>query len=243
MFIEVINRCVEYGHTVFCLTPMYGELGLDKDLQAKLLYLETHPKVVDYFFGTNMLYKDMIESLDGLKKLTLEVSLYGDDADLYKKNTNRDLYDQFLKTFIPFISRPHSYGGKIYIRFSRKPNKKMMAMLNIAQHNGIGVTFDEIKNFNLGGKIPHGSLENEHPLIIKKGICPTAKMGCIFENGDVGLCYMNDTHKSVIFGNIFETELKDIFKCKEYIKIIEDMEKNIYSGICEKCNERFEMLM
>lgn len=238
-FKTIVDRCVEAGIDTFCLTPMHGEPTDDGMLQHKLLYLDNHPQVKHYFFATNMLRTSAIRRLEGLTKLRLEVSVYGDDKESYEKRTNRDLYQIFIELFKDFCLYKHSYDATIYLRYPEEPNTKMKALLALAKMNGIELSFDETHNYNWGGLIPEGSLEHEHPPSVKKGVCPTAASGCIFENGDVGLCYMNDINKSMIFGNIIEEPLQNILTSDKYIQVIDNMAKNVYSGICEKCNERF----
>jgi len=238
-FKTIVDKCIDAGIDTFCLTPMHGEPSLDGSLQGKLLYLENHPKVKHYFFATNMLRTSTIRRLEDLTKLRLEVSVYGDCRESYLKRTNCDEFQIFFDLFKDFVSYEHSYDATIYLRYPEKPKPEMRALLKIAESNGIEVSYNETHNYNWGGLIPEGSLEHEHPPSQKKGVCPTAATGCIFEDGDVGLCYMNDIKKSMIFGNILEESLEDILTSDKYLQVIKDMTNNVYKGICEKCNERF----
>lgn len=239
LFKDIVNRCITYGIDTFCLTPMIGEITTDRYLIEKLNYLEDNPKVKHYFFATNLLNIKLIKRFRNFKKLHLEVSLYGDTKESYLKHTNKDYFDTFLNNFMEFISQDTSYSSTVYVRFPSKPNTKMRSLILLAKRKGVEVSYEETHNYNWGGLIPEGSLETEHPLRTKSGICPTASTGCIFENGDVGLCYMNDIDRTFIFGNIIDNSLSEIFNTDKYKGIITDMSNNVYSGICEKCNERF----
>ena len=238
-FKQVVDKCVDYGIDTFCLTPMHGELTNDCYLDEKIRYLESHSKIKHYFFATNLLNIDMIGRLYKSKKLHLEISLYGYDKESYLKYTNKDYFNHFTNSLVMFATRPKGYSVTIYVRFSEDIPDRMKTLLKIAEQNGMEISYNETHNYNWGGLIPEGSLEAEHPQRIKTGVCPTASTGCIFENGDVGLCYMNDIDRTFIFGNILEDSLSDIFQTDKYREVINNMSKNVYTGICEKCNERF----
>jgi hypothetical protein len=240
-FFRVVDRCLEAGIDTFCLTPMHGEVFNDMWFDKKCQYLENIPEVKHYFFATNFMGTAMgfPERLSGLTKLHMEVSLYGHDRTTYMQHTNRDLFNSFMTKFVAFAVKPKTYEVTIYKRYPEPIHGKFKQILQIAEHNGMKISENETHNYNWGGLIPTGTLEHEHPVREKKGICPTALSGCIFEDGEVGLCYMNDIHHKHTFGNILETPLVDIFNSDKYKRVIEDMTNNVYKGICEKCNEQF----
>ena len=239
LFRESVNKCIDYGIDTFCLTPMHGEITTDTFLIEKLLYLENNDQIVHYFFATNLLDMNIINQFYDFEKLHLEISLYGDTPESYLKHTNRDYFDMFMENLMSFVTQDHTFTSTIYVRFPYKPNSRMKTLLSLAKKRGIEVSYEETHNYNWGGLIPEGSLETEHPPRVKSGVCPTASTGCIYENGDVGLCYMNDIDRTFIFGNIKDETLGDIFQSDKYKDILENMSNNVYTGICENCNERF----
>ena len=52
-FFEIINNATELGYDTFGLTPIVGEVFVDKNFLKKLNFLENHKKVKNYHFFTN----------------------------------------------------------------------------------------------------------------------------------------------------------------------------------------------
>ena len=242
----VVEECIKAGKTIFGLTPRMGDLFTDKDIMEKLRYLNDHPKVEYFFFATNLINisGEQIQEILTFKKLYLEISLYGYTKEMFLDVTGKDLYEIFLKNLnlLSFFMRNEKYPNiKFYVRWGREkienPLKRILLQLEII--NSSSVCYDEIDNFNFGGLIPEGSLENEHPSCNKKGICPTAYTGCILPNGDYNLCYMNDVYNALTIGNIFVTSLSDLLKSDKRKHILDNMKNNVYESICIKCNEKW----
>jgi MoaA/NifB/PqqE/SkfB family radical SAM enzyme len=245
-FALVVNECIKAGKTRFGLTPRMGDLFLDDDIMNKLRYLEHHVEVEYFFFATNLLNvsKEDMEELLTFKKLYLEISLYGYDEKSYKDTTNKDLYQVFienLELFKEVMGNVKYPNITLYVRWGReKPENTLKTiLLELEIINTCVISYDEINNFNFGGLIPEGSLENEHPIVEKKGICPTAYTGCILPNGDYNMCYMNDVYNQMTLGNIFHTPLTEILESEVRKVVIEEMKKDTYVGICVRCNEKW----
>jgi len=249
-FEHIVDHCVQNGKTRFCLTPRMGELFLDCNIIKKFEYLENHPDVEYYFFATNLLSasEKQLESITSFKKAYIEISMYGADANTYLSNTSRPAFPRFMSKlrllFEVMLKQHQSFENfTFFIRWNQKwnntfPKFELFQLLNKFELiKNCKISDNETHNFNFGGLIPFGSLEAEHPPKTKCGVCPTARTGCIMHNGDVGLCYMNDVFDNMIIGNIYENNLSDIMNCIKRKKILNDMSKDNYVGICEKCNE------
>lgn len=245
-FIKVVDQCTEAGKSRFCLTPRMGDLFLDKNIMSKLEYLEDNPDVEYFFFATNLLEisQEQLKKLLEFKKLYLEISVYGYNKEIYKKVTGKNLYHKFLDKliFLKFFMSCEKYPNvTFYIRWGKenvKGNlKPILLELNII--NTCKVSYDEIDNFNFGGLIPEGSLDNEHVKYKKTGICPTAYTGCILPNGDYNLCYMNDVYNVLTIGNILETSFNELLCSEQRKVIINKMEIGTYEKICIDCNEKW----
>lgn len=57
----------------------------------------------------------------------------------------------------------------------------------------------------------------------------------ILSNGDVVLC-CNDLAGDLVVGNIFETDMFEIWNNKKYTKLRDDFKNKIYEDVCLKCN-------
>ena len=71
-FRDVIEQAVAMGYDRFGLTPITGDIFVDKHVFEKLAWLESHPKVREFHFYTNFILPDRegIHMLAALKKLS-----------------------------------------------------------------------------------------------------------------------------------------------------------------------------
>lgn len=247
-FKKVVDMCHEYGVTDYNLTPTMGELLLDPELYEKLDYLNRFAK--RFFFTTNLLALRNISPASKLlsyEKLDLGISVYGDNAETYLRNTNVSCFVWFLsnvKLLFKHYGQEKRPNLTFYIRFPKKFSdfqdgflKNTLRILN--KHYGAKIDETEMYNYNWGGLIPYGGLDTLKGRIRKVGICPTAASGCILHNGDFALCYMNDSYKTTVIDNVFKHTLEEIYNSEKYKGILELQSKNIYEGICKRCNERW----
>lgn len=250
-FSRVVQRCTEHGIDEFCLTPKMGDLFLSSAIFDKLNRLETDDKVKRYFFSTNLLALALVDILKllELKKLFLDVSIYGHDRESYIENTGKDKFNLFIEN-MNFLFRFGDYskmlGMKFTIRFPKPldefPNSRLKNLLRFFYKiYKYKIDESEMYNFNWGGLIPYGKLDTLYGPFKKKGRCPTAEVGCILHNGDFALCYMNDAFNTTVIDNIFEHTLEEIHNSEKYKRILSNQDKNIYTGICKNCDERWHL--
>ena len=82
LFQEVVNQAADMEYSVIGLTPMTGDVFMDKGIFEKMQYLDNHPKIKEYDFFTNFVVpsEQKIEELFKLCKLKImRVSVYGHD--------------------------------------------------------------------------------------------------------------------------------------------------------------------
>jgi MoaA/NifB/PqqE/SkfB family radical SAM enzyme len=250
-FSRVVQRCTDYGIDEFCLTPKMGELFLNPTIYDKLDHLEANDKVKRYFFSTNFLAVDIIDILRlfEYKKLFLDVSIYGHDRKSYRRNTDKDMFDIFMENMnilFRFCEASKMLGMKFTIRFPKHldefPNSRLKHLLHFFYKiYKYEIDETEMYNFNWGGLIPYDKLDTLYGPFKKKGRCPTAEVGCILHNGDFALCYMNDAFNTTVIDNVFEHTLEEIYNSERYKRILSNQDKNIYTGICKRCDERWHL--
>lgn len=247
-FQKVIDKCVDYNIDTFCLTPTMGEPFMDTRFLQKLNYLEYNKKVKRYFFSTNfmILNEQMIKQLLSYKKLGLQISAYGYDEESFEKTTQMPGFIRFMENLkILFLNLPKRKSTvEVCIRlpfyWSHIKNKPFSRMLKIMRDTyGVKINDREQLNFNLGGLIDYNDIEDMHGPHKKKGICPTAKMGCIYENGDMGLCYMNDIYREYNFGNIFKEGLDKLYEQISWVTL--GQSEGIYKKCCTDCDENWSI--
>jgi hypothetical protein len=221
-----------------------GEVFLNPNIFDKLDHLEANDKVKRYFFSTNFLALDMVDILRLLKykKLFLDISIYGYSHKSYRENTGVGMFDIFIdnmNTLFHNCEYAELTGIKFTIRFPKPldqfPHGRLKLLLAFFDKIYSYKTDEsEMYNFNWGGLIPYGKLDTLYGPFKKKGRCPTAEVGCILHNGDFALCYMNDAFNTTVIDNIFEHTLEERYK-----RILSNQDKNIYKGICKRCDERW----
>lgn len=249
MFQKVINKCVDYNINTFCLTPTMGDPFMDSNFLKKLNYLEQNKKVKRYFFSTNfiILNEQMIKQLLLYKKLGLQISVYGYDEESFEKTTQMTGWTKFLENLkILFLNvGKRNCTLEMCLRFpfywSYIKDKPICRILKIMRDTyGVKINDKEQLNFNLGGLIGYDDdLIEMYGPHKKVGVCPTAEMGCIYENGDMGLCYMNDIYREYNFGNIFKEGLDKLYEQIGWIKL--GQAEGIYKKCCKDCDENWSI--
>ena len=93
LFFDIVDQATEMGYDDFGLTPITGEIFIDKQIFEKIELLEKHPKVGSYHFYTNftVLDPEAVRRLNSLKKLSvLSISVYGHEKESFLKITKRN---------------------------------------------------------------------------------------------------------------------------------------------------------
>jgi len=250
-FIEIVDKCVSAGVVYFELTPAVGEPFLDDTLFDKLDYLEQNPGV-DIFLVTSNLLKvneEQVKRLLKYKKLLFAVSVYGYDNESYTANTGQKFFDKFMQNIELLYScmkQSSGYHVEFSMRYGDKykdlpKNRLYYILMLLANLQGVRVDNSEIPNINRGGSIEYGKTVNERqPEDVKRsGICPHGPGlgGGILPNGDLLFCPFNDINRVGKMGNIHEQGLNEIYSSDKWKQLVADHSKDIYNGICEKCNE------
>ena len=143
----------------------------------------------------------------------LTISLY---EELRKSGVNRFFVTQYTKTLLPPIKK--------LIEYLRKRPKKE----NILEYRKLG---EDLGLSNRGGEI-----EVKNVVDYEKPICtyPNTAVHVDYQ-GNVVLC-CNDYHRSIIFGNLKNEKLLDIWNKPHYKNLRKELRKGIFKlPICKKC--------
>lgn len=246
-FITIVDKCVEGGMKVIDLTPAIGEVMLDRDLFAKLDYLENNTNIDLFILTTNLLKlteEDVIR-LSRYTKILYTISIYGYNSETYFKSTNKNQFDLFysnLKLLYNTIA-PLDFKGKIEFTMRCNvlydinfPNKDLYYILKAFRHLGfVRINNNEIKDINRASNLIGNTEQSKK----RSGICVhgPGSGGGITQKGDFLFCPFNDIAQQGIMGNIFTTSLKGILSGAKMTELLAKQTKNIYDGICKNCNE------
>jgi radical SAM protein with 4Fe4S-binding SPASM domain len=114
---------------------------------------------------------------------------------------------------------------------------------------------EHAKNQNMNINLPYQSRIGEGPLSNRGGLVEVNKLErsprclegdepvTINYRGDVIIC-MNDYHGQVIFGNLCDESLEDIWSKPKFVKIRRQIESGVYQlDICKKCTQERTYLL
>jgi MoaA/NifB/PqqE/SkfB family radical SAM enzyme len=241
-FTQIIDKCTEHGVRSFDLTPVIGELFLDKDLFSKLDFLENNPLIDRFVVTTNftIMNRENLIKLSKYKKIFFTIPIYGYDSLTYAGNTNKDKYDVFIKNLelLYDVSKTNKLKSVYFaIRTQQESIDTLLyaAIVRFCLEFGYKVMIHETSNRNRAGHV-----SSTEVVTSRTGVCPygPAIGGGIDQYGNVLYCPFNDISKKGIVGNIFTSSLSEIYAGPAWKNIINGHMRGDYTvGICGGCNE------
>ena len=242
IFTRIIDKCTEHGVKSFDLTPVIGELFLDKDLFNKLDYLENNNLVSRFVVTTNftIMNRENLIKLSKYTKLFFTIPIYGFDSFTYIENTNKDKYDVLIKNLelLYDVSKTNKLKCVYFaLRTQGEITNTLLyaAIVRFCFEFGYKIMVHETSNRNRAGHVSSTEVVES-----RTGVCPygPAIGGGIDQYGNVLYCPFNDISKKGIVGNIFTSSLSEIYAGDRWKKIINAHTRGDYNvGICGGCNE------
>ena len=225
------------------LTPTVGDIFLDINIYDKMKYLNEVGLYFEYVTNILAIADNKIYDVCSYKESEFAISIYGWDDTSYKNITNTDNFNLFLEKLmlINDISYPDSSNIRLYMRccdIKDMPSGIVKQTLISLISKGATVEDAELTNKNWGGRLDYGPKQN------KKGLCNRFLYeNGIYPNGDITLCNCWDWDREFIIGNIYDTELSDIYNLNKNEKLHTLIKSHIlgqYCGICKNCNDFYE---
>jgi len=258
MFFDVINKATDFGYDTFGLTPIVGEVFVDKYFLEKLKFLENHPKVKNYSFFSNftLVNEQIIDELTKTRKLKeLFISLYGHDLDSFltiTKSTKKKYIDlitnlNYLLKRCADINFTLSFGLRTIRSFKSLEDceKDLCKIIG----NIIKITKSHIqilKSFNTwGGFITQDDVKgldmivNDVSEYYKNGACSLIfYKNQVMVDGIVNACACRDINATLKIGNLNSKSFEEIYsiKNKVYINLIQDQQNGNFNPICKSCD-------
>lgn len=256
-FIDIVDKCVEYGFRTFELTPPYGDPLLDKDILRRVKYISERG-VDEVFFYTNLLALTpmVLMEMSNIPNFNFRISVYGDTYESYYKHTGKHYFYDFidkLKMLNGFLSQNPEFDkvSELSMRFNgfRLRNlgqvtnplyrelAKMVLSGRVDMPDDSGIDEYSINTNDLV-KVREDINTEPHMVYNRRGICPMSVWdNGVYANGDITLCKWCDRNGKLIIGNLFKQGLEEIYSPDSlYMKIIEEQKNGKYRSLCGHCN-------
>ena len=258
-FFDVIEQAIEMGYQRFGLTPITGELFMDKNVMDKIEYLENHPKVKLFHFFTNFTIPDenTIKRLSALRKLSyIAISVYGHDQESFVETTKSTphVYQRLVNNLRTLYSICDNFKARLqihcrtgyYSSFSQKNWNSSLADIikKLKEDKAIPLSFTKYYN-NWGGLITQGDVAaldmtiRQAKDVYKKGPCTLIfYKQQIVVDGKVNACACRDANATLCIGDLKQTPLKEILSTsnKYYMQLIEEQQRGRFKAICQSCD-------
>lgn len=254
-FKSCVEQATAMGYTQFELTPMTGDVFMDRHVFNKLEYLDGHPTVEGYHFFTNFTILDLDEigRLVRLKKLkNLTVSIYGHDLPTFiaiTKSTEK-VYNRLLGNLEALLAlmAEKTFKFDLVHRTTRDAPREsvsdVMKLLDRFREHGVHVRGTHVYN-NWGGYVTQADV---HGLAIdvtgsektyKRGACSLLFSDYqIMATGIVNGCAARDVDASLKIGDLNEMPLDRILSPENpaYMRLIEEQQRGEFRPVCKSCD-------
>jgi radical SAM protein with 4Fe4S-binding SPASM domain len=222
LFEKVLRDYSEMGGGKLSLTPMVGDIFLDKFLPERLAMIKKYPKITGVSVTTNTILSDQYtdtqleEILNSFERI--HISVYGIDDEEYSLMTRRNTYSQMIKNIRRIIQLTKKTDSLLLgFRFlkERAPAEIHEWIMN---NLGKDIHYGQTNEYTDWG----GSVDSAKPLPFfgvwcrRKGgqsHCLLPLSCCmIFSNGDVSFCPCIDfdIKREFLLGNISNHSLGQI---------------------------------
>ena len=247
LFKKVLNDYSAIGGGALSLTPVVGDVFLDKYLVDRIKLLKNYENINDISFTTNAIASDKLTDkelsfiLTNLKRIY--ISIYGIDAEESLAITRKHNYSRALQNIHRIISLTAN-PQKIQLGFRCiKKHDKNTIQAWINQHFGFKIAFDHIDSYaNWGGAIDvrnhlpfHGKWQ---PVKENLSQCLIPLIAAqIYSNGDISFCPCcdYDSVHELHLGNIKKNSFSDIYN-GEKTATLWNFEKAQIPSFCKFCS-------
>jgi len=257
MFRYGIDQASAMGYEEIALTPINGDVFMDKNFISRLAYFEKS-SIKSHLFYTNFIAVDeqSIASVLGMKKLRyLEISVYGHDLESFRNITGRGetqyrrLIDNLAILERRFAEKQDQLQIVINLRiyrsfsFDAHPGNELLDTIVRLREAGVTVGVGSQVD-NWGGDVTEDDIadiqmdmtDGKH--LYRKGPCSLPFDSVqVTATGNVNACACRDPRGTLTLGEIGEMPLAQILSPRnpKWTKIVEDHENGQFSDICGAC--------
>ena len=251
-----VDQAKKMGFKNIGLTPVTGDIFMDKKIYDKFNYLEEN-KINFQFFTNFILAKQerLYELFDYNHLKELHISIYGHDEESFIKFTesNSVSYKKLIKN-LTYLESLLATKNKNFILligqrtskdfFLSKDNSELSRILKkIIQNHKINYQYEFAFN-NWGGLIKEDDIANLNIQFNKKPVKKIGACSLIFAkniigaNGNLNACACRDANFTLNIGNLNNDNLEDILSKKndKYMQLIKDQENGNFPEVCKTCD-------
>lgn len=257
LFTSCIDQAGEMGFEYIAITPITGDIFMDKRVLERMAYIEQSPAKV-FGFYTNFVGADAqsINTLLSMRKMTyMEISIYGHDLEGFQRITGRGetQYRRFLDnlaTLDELLALSPS-AAEIVLGFRtdrsfRWPWPEMNELIEVAQRletRGVRIGYSSIVD-NWGGDVTEDDIAGldmnftDGGRLYKKGACALPFDSIqVTATGEVNACACRDPKGTLWLGDLKTTPLAEILSAdnERWMSIIESQEAGRFNEVCRNC--------
>lgn len=245
LFKKILSDYNDMGGGNLSLTPVVGEVFLDKDLVSRYKEIKKHPLIADVSFTTNAIKSNNFndQDLSFILRHTsrIHISVYGIDENENEIMTKRSKYEQVIKSIKRMLTLIDD-TNKIVIGF-RTLKKYDDAVLKtwISDNFGIDLAFSSTTQYANWGvidtdiKLPFQATWSTNRDSKKQCLIPL--VACqVFVNGEVSFCPCDDfdNDEELHLGSIHNDTLINIYNTNK-TKELWNFEEKV-PEFCKKCS-------
>lgn len=219
-FERIIDDVVKLKISKIYLTPSDGDIFMDSNIMNKIQYIVDNNIKIEFVTNFTAISKAQILKISTLKNIVIIVSDYGDGNEelfIYMTRTNKKTFAKYKNN----LAYAKSCGLSL-VMSSRNLN------YNFSYDNTNDLTIEE-------------KYRTVKELSVKKnGVCSMLYSPRIMANGDFIQCRCSgesaDLNNDLYIGNIYKTDLIDLYYDSSRYNIFKNQQKNIYNDFCQKCD-------
>ncbi len=257
LFKSCIDQAASMGFETVPLTPITGDVFLDKNFVSRLQYIDASA-IKSTAFYTNFIgaNADIIRDLFALRKLRfMEISVYGHDLESFRAITGRDeiQYERLLANLRALKSVYPSKPDLLEIVLSFRTYRSVDPLR--AKDSELLVLADELKRLgvsvghssrvdNWGGAITKDDVADiemdltDGKRMYKRGPCALPFDSIqVTATGEVNACACRDPKGTLNIGNLNDQPLDRIISPDNdvWTHIIDEHESGRFNEVCKAC--------
>ncbi len=239
-FSALLEQSLDLGYRDVGLTPMTGEVFMDKNIIEKMEVLEKNPRVRSFWFYSNFILVDeeKINRMSKMRKIGPEfyISLYGHNQAMFCKVTNRpekqywrlidnlnylaDVAPEFDCIIDVGIRTSASFFWKPEPGNTDEPNPLLRAINRVMENRNCRYSGNVIRYDSWGGWVSQEDVEGLDMKVVDAAGAKTPKVGAcalifdrpiIFADGRVNACHCRGMDRSLVIGDVHNSSLSEIF--------------------------------